>query len=65
MVVLGWIGAVLMIIASFNMGTIGGCVLAVSGLILLTVQAISLKQYNLIILNLCSIIGFCFSIYGL
>jgi hypothetical protein len=54
---LGWIGAALMVSASFLMTIALGMALAIGGLFCLTVQAYHNKQNNLILLNLCSIIG--------
>ena len=59
----GWIGAAIMVSASFNMGKPLGLKMAIVGLSLLTVQAFSNETYNLLTLNLCSIIGFSLSLY--
>jgi hypothetical protein len=59
----GWIGAAVMVAASFNMGKPLGLKMAIVGLLLLTVQAFSNETYNLLTLNLCSIIGFSLSLY--
>lgn len=60
---IGNIGSALMIVASFNMGNgILGFLLAIAGLLILTIQAIDLKANNLIILNLVSVVGFLISI---
>jgi len=60
--VIGWIGAAIMVAASFNMARPLGLKMAVVGLSLLTIQAYSSDTYNLIALNLSSIIGFTLSL---
>jgi hypothetical protein len=60
--ILGWIGAAFMVAASFNMTKPLGLKMALFGLTLLTVQAYDNTAYNLIILNLSSIIGFTLSL---
>jgi hypothetical protein len=55
--IIGWIGAAVMVAASFNMAK-----MALIGLSLLTVQAYDNETYNLIVLNLSSIIGFSLSL---
>ena len=59
----GWIGAAVMVAASFNMTKPLGLMMAISGLCLLTIQAYSNETYNLLTLNLFSIIGFSLSLY--
>ena len=59
---IGWIGAVAMVAASFLMTMILGKILAIFGLLLLTIQARHNRQNNLIALNLSSIIGFSYSL---
>ena len=59
----GWIGAAIMVAASFKMSQPLGLKMAIVGLSLLTVQAFSNETYNLLTLNLCSIIGFSLSLY--
>ena len=60
----GWIGAAIMVAASFKMSQPLGLKMAIVGLSLLTVQAFSNETYNLLILNLCSIIGFSLSLWN-
>ena len=60
--VIGWIGAAVMVAASFNMARPLGLKMAIVGLSLLTIQAYSSDTYNLIALNLSSIIGFTLSL---
>jgi len=51
---IGYIGSILMVVFSFTLVI----PYAIVGLILLTGQAIKLKAYNLVALNIISIIGF-------
>lgn len=51
-----------MVGASFKMGKPLGLKMAIVGLSLLTIQAYSNETYNLLTLNLCSIIGFTLSL---
>ena len=60
--VIGWVGAAVMVAASFNMARPLGLKMAIVGLSLLTIQAYSTDTYNLIVLNLSSIIGFTLSL---
>ena len=60
--IIGWIGAATMVVASFKMGQPLGLKMAIVGLSLLTIQAYSNETYNLLTLNLCSIIGFTLSL---
>ena len=60
--VIGWIGAAVMVAASFNMARPLGLKMAIVGLSLLTIQAYSSDTYNLIVFNLSSIIGFTLSL---
>lgn len=60
--VIGWVGAAVMVAASFNMARPLGLKMAIVGLSLLTIQAYSSDTYNLIVLNLSSIIGFTLSL---
>jgi hypothetical protein len=55
---IGWIGAVTMVGASFKMSEPLGLKMAIVGLSLLSIQAYDTATYNLLTLNICSIIGF-------
>ena len=55
---IGWIGAVTMVGASFKMSEPLGLKMAIVGLSLLSIQAYDTSTYNLLVLNICSIIGF-------
>ena len=59
---LGWVGAALMVAASFLMTIALGMALAIGGLFCLTIQAYHNKQNNLILLNCVSFIGFAHSL---
>ena len=59
---IGWMGAAVMVAASFNMARPLGLKMAILGLSMLTIQAYSNETYNLITLNLCSILGFTLSL---
>ncbi len=61
---IAWTGAALMVAASFNMATQYGPMIAILGLICLTIQAVYNRTNNLIALNICSILGFLYSIAG-
>ena len=61
---IAWAGAALMVAASFNMATQIGPMIAVAGLGLLTIQSATNRTHNLTALNICSILGFLFSIFG-
>ena len=60
--VIGWFGAVTMVAASFLITLPLGQILAIAGLLLLTIQAQHNRQNNLIALNICSMIGFFWSL---
>ena len=51
---IGWIGAVAMVVFSFTLWI----PLAIIGLALLTIQATATKTWNLVALNVVSLIGF-------
>ncbi|MEC7274546.1 MAG: hypothetical protein VXU48_04810 [Verrucomicrobiota bacterium] len=53
-----------MVVASFLMATQYGPMIAVAGLLLLTIQSATNRTHNLTALNICSILGFLFSIFG-
>ena len=61
---IGWAGAIIMVAASFNMATQLGPMLAVAGLGLLTIQSVNNHTHNLTALNICSILGFLYSLLG-
>jgi len=59
---IGWVGAVTMVGASFKMSEPLGLKMAIIGLSLLSIQAYDSSTYNLLALNICSIIGFSLSL---
>lgn len=59
----GWIGAAAMVAAPPMIDTAQGKVLAIVGLLLLTLQAAKLRAYNLILLNIGGILGYTYAIY--
>ena len=61
---IAWTGSATMVAASFLMATQYGPMLAVAGLGLLTIQSATNRTHNLTALNIASIIGFLFSIFG-
>jgi len=60
---IGWVGAAIMVVASFNMASTSGLIMAIVGLALLTIQAAHNRTINLVILNISSIIGFTYALY--
>ena len=61
----GWAGALCMVVASFSMPSMIGFYLALVGLSVLTGQAYEQRNWNLIFLNIASIIGFTSSLLRL
>ena len=61
---ISWTGAALMVVASFLMSTQYGPMIAVAGLLMLTIQSANNRTHNLTALNIASILGFLFSIFG-
>jgi hypothetical protein len=53
-----------MCVAPFFIDTMPGKLCAIAGLVLLTVQALDLKAYNLIMLNVVGVAGYAFSLMG-
>lgn len=58
----GWIGAAAMVAAPPLIDSSLGKTLAIFGLALLTTQAVSIKQYNLVALNVLGIAGYAFAL---
>jgi uncharacterized protein YybS (DUF2232 family) len=56
----GYFGSVVMVLFAFTMEPL----LAILGLSFLTIQVISAKLYNLVLLNIISIVGFVTTILG-
>lgn len=61
---IAWAGSATMVVASFLMATQYGPMIAVAGLLMLTIQSVNNSTHNLTALNIASIIGFLFSIFG-
>jgi len=61
---IAWTGSAIMVAASFLMATQWGPMLAVAGLLLLTIQSVNNSTHNLTLLNIASILGFLYSIFG-
>lgn len=61
--VFAWLGATGISVAPFLINTVGGKWLAICSLICLTVQAINLKAYNLIIMNVVGVGGYLYVLY--
>ena len=59
---IGWCGAGAMALAPFAIDTDAGKLAAIGGLVLLTVQALDSKLYNLVFLNLAGIIGYSYAL---
>tara|TARA_S200002703_G_scaffold69098_1_gene59939 strand:+ start:8790 stop:8987 length:198 start_codon:yes stop_codon:yes gene_type:complete len=60
--VIGWIGALCMAGAPFIIDTDAGKLAAIAGLVLLTVQALDIRAWNLVLLNLAGIIGYSYAL---
>ena len=61
---IAWTGSATMVVASFLMATQYGPMIAVAGLLMLTIQSVKNRAHNLTALNICSILGFLYSIIG-
>ena len=61
--IIGWCGAGAMALAPFAIDTDAGKMAAIAGLVLLTVQALDIRAYNLVFLNLSGIIGYSYALY--
>jgi len=60
---MGWIGALMMVIAPPFIDTDLGKALSIIGLSLLTFQAIDKRLYNLVLLNTAASMGYLYAIY--
>jgi len=61
--IIGWCGAGAMALAPFAIDTDEGKLAAIAGLVLLTVQALDIRAYNLVFLNIAGIIGYGYALY--
>jgi hypothetical protein len=59
---IGWMGALCMAGAPFIIDTDAGKLAAIAGLVLLTVQALDIRAWNLVLLNLAGIIGYSYAL---
>tara|TARA_B100000214_G_scaffold197248_1_gene142762 strand:- start:6 stop:209 length:204 start_codon:yes stop_codon:yes gene_type:complete len=60
---MGWIGALMMVIAPPFIDTDLGKALSILGLSLLTFQAIDKRLYNLVLLNTAASMGYLYALY--
>jgi len=61
--IIGWCGAGAMALAPFAIDTDAGKLAAIFGLSLLTVQALDIRAWNLVFLNLAGIVGYTYALY--
>ena len=61
--IIGWCGAGAMALAPFAIDTDEGKLAAIAGLVLLTVQALDIRAWNLVLLNLAGITGYAYALY--
>ena len=61
--IIGWLGAGCMALAPFAIDTDAGKLAAIAGVVLLTVQALDIRAWNLVFLNLAGIIGYTYALY--
>ena len=60
---MGWIGALMMVLAPPFIDTDLGKALSIIGLSLLTFQAIDKRLYNLVLLNTAASMGYLYALY--
>lgn len=60
---MAWIGTACLCLAPFTIDTPEGKAMAMVGLVLLTLQAIEKKCYNLVTLNTIGFIGYGYALY--
>ena len=66
MIIIGWVGSIIMVVASFFMGSpTVGLPVAITGLFLLNIQAIGQKNWNLVFSNSVTIVGLSYSFWSL
>ena len=61
--IIGWCGAGAMALAPFAIDTDAGKLAAIAGLLLLTIQAVDIRAWNLVFLNLAGIVGYSYALY--
>ena len=59
---IGWCGAGAMALAPFAIDTDAGKLAAIGGLTLLTLQALDIRAWNLVFLNIAGIIGYTYAL---
>ena len=59
---IGWCGAGAMALSPFAIDTDAGKLAAIGGLTLLTLQALDIRAWNLVFLNLAGIIGYTYAL---
>ena len=59
---IGWCGAGAMALAPFAIDTDAGKLAAIGGLTLLTLQALDIRAWNLVFLNIAGIIGYSYAL---
>ena len=60
---IGWCGAGASALAPFAIDTDAGKLAAIGGLTLLTLQALDIRAWNLVFLNIAGIIGYTYALY--
>ena len=60
---IGWCGAGAMALAPFAIDTDAGKLAAIGGLTLLTLQALDIRAWNLVFLNIAGIVGYTYALY--
>ena len=61
--IIGWAAPPCMSLAPFVIDTDAGKLAAIGGLVLLTVQALDIRAWNLVCLNLAGILGYTYALY--
>ena len=59
---IGWCGAGAMALAPFAIDTDAGKLAAIGGLTLLTLQALDIRAWNLVFLNIAGIVGYTYAL---
>lgn len=61
---MSWTGAAALAAAPFFIDSPEGKLLAIAGLAMLTAQAVKIRAWNLVLLNLSGVAGYTFSLIG-
>lgn len=59
-----WLGTFILMLGPYLMHHVSGFILALVGVVLITPPCIQKKQWNLVILNVSSVIGYSIQIYN-